>query len=102
MAHRLAIYRDFIVHRDVDRPATEFEPRALAKRGTININGDNNRLHPVLRYRHHRPSLFLLTNFTDSRYFRFSHLQKRCYFRDDSCLHFVVIRLTFDCFDPLF
>lgn len=60
MAHRLAIYRDFIVHRDVDRPATEFEPRVLAKRGTININGDNNRLHPVLRYGHHRPSLFLL------------------------------------------
>lgn len=100
MAHRLAIYRDFIVHRDVDRPATELEPRALAKRGTININGDNNRLHPVLR----SPSSLVIfaRNFTDSRYFRFSHLQKRCYFRDDSCLYFFVIRLTFDCFDPLF
>lgn len=48
MAHRFAIYRDFMVHRDVDRPAGGFEPGALAERRTINLNGGNNTLHPVL------------------------------------------------------
>lgn len=90
MAHRLAIYRDFIVHRDVDRPATEFEPRALAERGTININGDNNRLHPVLRVRSPLvPLVVFARNFTLLPVYLFSF---------KTIVIFVMIRVAF-CYD---